>query len=151
MTHLYYNNKSAGQLLSEIETAQSNISLKTETGTVFLSADGTLDGTSGKHLDAGAYTTTVVDMKISDNNYYKDLTIYGYTKRSTSKLHFAVSVDNTNYFIMSDYATLTTIGTEYHFVHSLKDCSFRYIKIYNSDVSDTDNGTKLYYIQSSHS
>ena len=51
---------------------------------------------------------------------------------------------------MSDYATLTTKGSEYHFVHSLKDCPLRYVKIYNSDSSNTGN-TKLYYITSTRS
>ena len=51
---------------------------------------------------------------------------------------------------MADFATLTTIGSQYHFIHSLKDCPMRYIKIYNSDSSNTGN-TKLYYIISTHS
>jgi hypothetical protein len=145
MTHLIFNNKSASQYLSEF----LNINITSETGTV-LKNESQVDLSGSNNLGNGQYTYNNIDLKKKDNVYYKDITIYGYTSSSTAKLHFALSDDNSNYYLMSDYATLTTKGSEYHFVHSLKDCPLRYVKIYNSDSSNTGN-TKLYYITSTRS
>lgn len=129
-------------------------SVNTGTSTTLQATGGVnaLDGSSGRHIDATAYTNNSADLQISSNHFYKDITIYGYTKSSSAKLHFAVGTTTTvaNHIIMSDYATLTTKGSEYHFVHSLKDCPFRYVSIYNSDSSDTGD-TLLNYIISTHS
>ena len=145
MAHIIFNNKSASQYLSEL----LHINIPSETGTVFKN-ESQADLSGSNNLGNGQYTYNSIDLKKRDNVYHKDITIYGYTSSSTAKLHFALSEDNSNYYLMSDYATLTTKGSEYHFVHSLKDCPLRYIKIYNSDSSNTGI-TKLYYIISTRS
>tara|TARA_Y100000389_G_C17216558_1_gene391180 strand:- start:120 stop:557 length:438 start_codon:yes stop_codon:yes gene_type:complete len=145
MTHLIYNNKSLSQYLSEL----LHINIPSETGTVFTN-ESQNDLSGSNNLGNGQFTSNNIDLKKMNNVLYKDITIYGYTSSSTAKLHFALSDNDSNYYLMSDYATLTTKGSEYHFVHSLKDCPLRYVKIYNSDSSNTGN-TKLYYIISTRS
>tara|TARA_Y100000592_G_C5319318_1_gene244056 strand:+ start:115 stop:552 length:438 start_codon:yes stop_codon:yes gene_type:complete len=145
MSHLLYDNKSTPEYLSNL----LNVNISSETGTVFKN-ESQNDLTGSNNLGNGQFTSNNIDLKKKDNVFFKDVTIYGYTSSSTAKLHFALSEDNINYYLMSDYATLTTKGSEYHFVHSLKDCPLRYVKIYNSDSSNTGN-TKLYYIVSTRS
>ena len=145
MSHLLYDNKSTPEYISTL----LNVNISSETGTVFKN-ESQNDLTGSNNLGNGQFTSNNIDLKKKDNVFFKDVTIYGYTSSSTAKLHFALSEDNSNYYLMSDYATLTTKGSEYHFVHALKDCPLRYVKIYNSDSSNTGN-TKLYYIISTRS
>ena len=57
---------------------------------------------------------------------------------------FRVNLDT-----IASNSNVTLSFTNYHFVHSLKDCPFQYVSIYNSDVNDTGD-TLLQYIISTH-
>ena len=96
--------------------------------------------------------TSELDLLVN-GRYYKDVTIYGTTTTATAKFHFALghTSGTSNHFIHSDYATLTQRAATgvYHFVHSIKDVSTRYVCVYNDNSGDAA-AVYMYAMISSH-
>ena len=135
-----------------------------DTGAIALDVDGSLiahsymqtNNTPTTLQNNATFTansfTAELDLLVN-GKYNKDVTIYGTTTTSTAKFHFALghTSGTSNHFIHSDFATLTQRAATgvYHFVHSIKDVSTRYVSIYNDNTGSAAN-VFMYAMISSH-
>ena len=78
--------------------------------------------------------STSIDMNVSGDFHYRNLTIYG--KMSTgARLHLAFSSDDTNFYIHPDYAGVHNDGSNNNFCWKYEDVPARYVRVYNDDTS----------------
>ena len=98
--------------------------------------------------NSGVYSSSI-DLQGSSSNWnYTTITIYGKTSSSTARLHYAVSGDDTTFYICPEYADTFNDGTDDHFRMSFVDCPFRYVRVYVSNANAT--GLYLNYVLSKH-
>ena len=104
--------------------------------------DATCDCNNDSTIEMDSTSLIRVGMSVSGTGIPGGATVESITDEDTFELSaFTTGGSQTN-------ETLTF--TNYHFVHSLKDCPFKYVSIYNSDSSDT-GPTLLKYVISTHS
>ena len=104
--------------------------------------DATCDYNNDPTIEMDSTSLITVGMNVSGTGIPAGATVASITDGDT----FELSASTTGGSVTNGTLTFTN----YHFVHSLKDCPFSYVSVYNSDSSDTGS-TLLKYVMSTHS